>query len=188
LFDSVGRIHRGNYPWSVLLCGYLRRELHDDLDQLLRENIEAQNKTYVYTYDNAGNRTSKKTYAYTTANSLSSLTYTEETYTYGSEAWGDQLTTVGSTTVAYDKIGNPTTYNGYDLTWHGRQLKKMKFGSQEIKFLYNAEGIRTVKEVNNVEHVYTLNDTQIVSEAWNDNLLIYLYDEKGFVLYLRRWV
>lgn len=38
------------------------------------------------------------------------------------------------------------------------------------------------------DHIYTLNGTQIVSEAWDGNLLIYLYDEKGFVLYLRRWV
>jgi hypothetical protein len=43
----------------------------------------------------------------------------------------------------------------------------------------NADGIRTSKEVNNVEHIYTLNGTQIVSEAWGTNLLIYLYDESG---------
>ena len=48
-----------------------------------------------------------------------------------------------------------------------------------IQFLYNADGIRTSKTVNNVEHVYTLNGSQIVSEAWGDNLLIYLYDESG---------
>ena len=48
-----------------------------------------------------------------------------------------------------------------------------------IQFLYNADGIRTSKTVNNVEHVYTLNGSQIVSEAWGGNLLIYLYDESG---------
>ena len=48
-----------------------------------------------------------------------------------------------------------------------------------IQFLYNADGIRTSKTVNNVEHVYTLNGTQIVSESWGSNLLIYLYDESG---------
>ena len=48
-----------------------------------------------------------------------------------------------------------------------------------IEFLYNADGIRTSKTVNGVEHVYTLNGSQIVSEAWLDRLLIYLYDESG---------
>ena len=120
---------------------------------------------------------SKVTYAYT-AGTLGSAASTE-TYTYGNAAWGDQLTEYNGTAISYDAIGNPTTFNGYALTWHGRQLKKMKSDSQEIKFLYNADGIRTVKEVNTVEHIYTLNGTQIVSEAWGDKLLIYLYDESG---------
>jgi RHS repeat-associated protein len=154
---------------------------YDDLGQLLRENNQILGKTYVYTYDNGGNRKSKKTYAYTTANSLSSLTYTEETYTYGNETWGDQLTKVNSVAISYDAIGNPTTFNGYDLTWHGRQLKQMSRngGQSLLKFMYNADGIRTNKIVNGSNHVYTLNGTQIVSEAWGNFLLIYLYDESG---------
>ena len=48
-----------------------------------------------------------------------------------------------------------------------------------IQFLYNADGIRTNKIVNGTDHVYTLNGTQIVSEAWGNHLLIYLHDESG---------
>ena len=48
-----------------------------------------------------------------------------------------------------------------------------------IEFLYNADGIRTNKTVNGTNHIYTLNGTQIVSESWGNNLLIYLYDESG---------
>ena len=33
--------------------------------------------------------------------------------------------------------------------------------------------------VSGSNHVYTLNGTQIVSEAWGNYLLIYLYDESG---------
>ena len=155
--------------------------VYDDLGQLLRENNQILGKTYVYTYDNGGNRTSKKTYAYTTVASLSSLTYTEETYTYGNEAWGDQLTKVNSVAIAYDAIGNPTTLNSYALTWHGRQLKKMvrDAGQSVISFAYNAYGIRTNKIVDGANHVYTLNGTRIVSEAWGNHLVIYLYDESG---------
>ena len=52
-------------------------------------------------------------------------------------------------------------------------------GQSLLKFMYNADGIRTSKTVNGVEHVYTLHGSQIVSEAWGDYLLIYLYDESG---------
>ena len=151
---------------------------YDNLGQLIRENIESQNKTYVYTYDNAGNRISKKTYAYTTSNSLNSLDYTEISYSYD-DTWGDQLISADGVAITYDEIGNPETFNGYALTWHGRQLKGMEKTNSEIKFLYNADGIRTSKTVNNVEHIYTLNGTQIVSESWGIHLLIYLYDESG---------
>ena len=52
-------------------------------------------------------------------------------------------------------------------------------GQSLLKFKYNADGIRTNKIVDGVNHVYTLNGTQIVSEAWGNFLLIYLYDESG---------
>ena len=55
-----------------------------------------------------------------------------------------------------------------------------------IEFLYNADGLRTSKKVNNVEHIYTLNGTQIVSESWGNNLLIYLYDESGSPIGMKR--
>lgn len=42
---------------------------HDDLGQLIREDNRAKGYTYVYTYDNAGNITSKKSYAFTTGRS-----------------------------------------------------------------------------------------------------------------------
>ena len=89
------------------------------------------------------------------------------------------LPAIGSTAIAYDAIGNPTTYNGYSLTWDGRQLKKMGRNAYVLEFLYNADGIRTSKTVNGVEHVYTLNGSQIVSEAWSGTLFVYLYDESG---------
>ena len=150
---------------------------YDDLGQLLRENNQILGKTYVYTYDKSGNRTSKKIYAYTDG-TLGTATSTE-TYSYGNASWGDQLTAIGSTAISYDTIGNPTTFNGYTLTWHGRQLKEMEKTNSVIQFLYNADGIRTNKIVNGTDHVYTLNGTQIVSEAWGSNLIIYLYDESG---------
>ncbi len=38
---------------------------YDNLNRLLRENNAVANYTFVYTYDDAGNILTKKTYAYT---------------------------------------------------------------------------------------------------------------------------
>ena len=126
-------------------------------------------------WSNLKNRLSKTTYAYTTG-TLGTATSTQN-YSYNStSAWGDQLS--GTT---YDGIGNPLTYNGYTMTWNGRQLVQMSMtgGQFRYSFTYNADGIRTSKNSNGTLHTYTLNGSQIVSESWGDYLFIYLYDESG---------
>ncbi|MBO5111334.1 MAG: RHS repeat-associated core domain-containing protein [Clostridia bacterium] len=147
---------------------------YDDMGQLTREDNPYLGKTYTYTYDNAGNRTSKKTYAYTTG-TLGTATSTQ-TYTYSTGAWGDQLS--GYT---YDEIGNPSYYNGYALTWSGRALVEMNrnYGQSVTSFTYNDEGIRTSKNVGGTVHTYILNGSQIVSETWGQRMLLYFYDESG---------
>ena len=52
-------------------------------------------------------------------------------------------------------------------------------GTVTLSFEYNGDGLRTSKTVNGVKHTYRLNGSQIVSEAWGNHLLIYLYDAKG---------
>ena len=52
-------------------------------------------------------------------------------------------------------------------------------GTVTLSFEYNGDGLRTSKTVNGVKHTYRLNGSQIVSEAWGNNLLIYLYDAEG---------
>jgi len=79
------------------------------LNRLTRENNAQLGKTYTYTYDTAGNITSKKTYAYT-AGTLGSVQSTK-TYTYSNSNWGDQLTAYNGAAITYDANGNPLTYN-----------------------------------------------------------------------------
>ncbi len=98
----------------------------------------------------------------------------------GEGGWGDRLTADGANTYTYDAVGNPLNYNGYTLAWNGRQLVSMEGGViVEINYEYNDEGIRTKKDIDGEVHTYTLDGTRIVSEAWGNNLLIYLYDESG---------
>ncbi len=159
----------------------------------------------MYAYDNAGNITSKAKYAFTTG-TLGTATETES-FTYSSSTWGDKLLSDGYNTIEYDAIGNPIRigyyeggywYSGYDLTWQGRQLVSYTpfdevtgdtSGQTSVSYTYNADGIRTSKTVNGVEHRYHLDGTQIVSETWTtgttEHLIVYIYDENGAPIGLR---
>ena len=150
---------------------------YDELGQLVREDNRYTGKSYTWTYDNAGNILNRKTYAYT----IDALGTAQNTVIYGYDTgnWGDLLTSFNGRSIAYDGIGNPGTWNGSALTWQGRRL--MSYGSNT--YTYNADGIRTSKTVNGVEHIYHLSGTQILSEEWTEgnvqHILIFVYDASG---------
>ena len=162
--------------------------MYDDIGQLVREDNSLLNRTYVYSYDDAGNILSKKTYALTAAGVTPSTLYS--TYSYGySDSWGDLLTSYRGVSFTYDEIGNPLTYyNGstYRFTWeNGRQLKTASVGSNNLSFTYNHDGIRTSKTVNGVVHNYTVSGSLILTEEWDDKLVVYLYDATGAPIGMR---
>ena len=134
---------------------------YDALGQLLAETKDGETiNTMVY--DNYGNIVSKNGTA----------------YTYGDEKWKDLLTKVGDTTISYDAQGNPTSYLGHTLTWEkGRQLKSF----DNTQYTYNANGIRTSKTVNGVEHTFVLDGTKILKESWGSNTIIPMYDNEDNV-------
>jgi len=186
-YDAVTYTYEYDYNGNVtkisLSNGTEFRYVYDDLGQLLREDNTAQNKTYVYTYDNAGNIRTKSTYALTAAGSTPSTKYSTYNYVYGDNNWGDKLTSYRGACFTYDEIGNPLTYyNGshYTFTWeNARQLATLSKGSYSLSFEYNNEGIRTSKTVNGVEHIYHLSNSLIMAEEWGNNLVLYLYDADG---------
>ena len=52
------------------------------------------------------------------------------------------------TTITYDTIGNPTKFGYYDRTWQGRELQSWSDDeTTTIYYGYNADGIRTYKEI-----------------------------------------
>ena len=141
-------------------------------------------KTYIWTYDKAGNIRSRETYAYTTG-ALGSAQRTVS-YDYSSGSWGDLLTSYWGNSITYDGVGNPLTWGDYgELTWQGRRL--MSYSDSEsgddYSYTYNADGIRTSKTVNGVKHTYHLSGTQILSEEWTEDrvqhILIFVYDDSG---------
>ncbi len=103
-----------------------------------------ENWTFLIVIDSNGNILSKVFYPYTTG-TLTSATSTIS-YTYNS-TWGDQLLTYnGGSTITYDAIGNPLSYNGMTFTWQkGRQLASANNGTQTFQFTYDQDGNRTWK-------------------------------------------
>ena len=85
-------------------------------------------KSWVFAYDTAGNILSKKEYAYTTGTLGAALD--TKTYTYATTGWKDRLTSFNGEAIAYDALGNPTTYRGHALTWGKiRQLESYRIDS-----------------------------------------------------------
>ena len=130
------------------------------------------------------------------------------TFTYGDSGWGDLLTNYYGDEIVYDTIGNPIRigmydsdfdiwYVGYELEWNGRQLTSYRefmeddgiFYGSTYTYQYNADGIRTSKTVNGIEHKYYLNGSQILAETWKqgnvEHLLIFVYDENGSPIALK---
>ena len=156
---------------------------YDELNQLIRADDLAKNRTEVYTYDNGGNILSTTVYPLTWG-SLSGVTATDTTtYTYGDSNWKDKLTAYGDTPITYDAIGNPLTYRGYTLTWqNGRQLASMKFRTINIGFTYDVDGLRTSKTIPNVglEHkYYYVGDRLQYETLGGSSALWYFYDADG---------
>jgi len=162
------------------------RYVYDDLGQLLREDNEFLGETYVYTYDNAGNIMTKKTYFLTAEGETPTLIKKTLSYGYSTSEWGDLLISYGEDepgSITYDDIGNPLSYyNGYTFTWTGRRLTGATVGDDTYTFVYNDEGIRTSKTKNGVTTTYYLNGSQIIAEETSGNVTVYIYDSTGLPL------
>ena len=92
----------------------------------------------------------------------------------------DRLTAYNGTSITYDEIGNPITIGGGTLEWEGRELKKYTPSfMDEYTYTYNADGIRTGKNLSGSVVQYVLDGSRIVSEQRDSRILIYLYDEAG---------
>ena len=173
-YDSNGNITKIVYD-----TGEEVRYVYDDLGQLTREDNELLGKTYVYTYDNAGNIMSKKTYSIVEEGYIPTTNDSTKNYDYMVE-WGDVLTHYDDVEITYDDIGNPISYyTGLVFSWNGRELAGAVDGSVAYSFTYNDEGIRTSKTKNGVTTNYYLSGSQIIAEKRGGNITVYIYDASG---------
>ena len=180
---------------------------YDNFGQLVRENNKALDKTFIYNYNEIGNISSVKEYAYTTEATPSG---TASTKSYGYDlAQTDRLFLLGFKRITYDSLGYVKTYDGWTYTWDKGRLVSMQKSVQSsytstYTFTYDAYGRRTQKKhiytpgsLTQVDYIkaettgYTYdNSGRLVSErcvsVYNDNStetkeFTYLYDENGIV-------
>ncbi len=154
-----------------------------DTEERITRVIDSVEGVTEYTYDAQGQLLSEtndgvavNTMTYDAYGNI--LTKNGKAYTYGDSTWKDLLTSYDGQSIAYDAQGNPTSYLGHTLAWEkGRQLKSFDSNT----YTYNANGVRTSKTVNGVQHTYTLEGSKILREVWGSNTLVPLYDNESSV-------
>ncbi|QVK19273.1 hypothetical protein KHQ81_06130 [Mycoplasmatota bacterium] len=155
---------------------------YDSLGQLIREDNPVANKTYVYDYDDYGNFSSKKIYAYTTASTISTPLLNGSAWYYYGNKWKDQVVYRDGMLngFEYDNSGNPTKINGATLTWEGRQLVSYSIG---VSFKYNDQGIRTQKNFRGkITDYYVVGDKVIYEKSSDNKIIYYTYDVDGKII------
>ena len=153
---------------------------YDSLGQVTRVNDAYMGKTILYTYDQGGNLTKQREYAYSTAGTLGTM-LNQINYTYGDSNWTDKLTNYNGQTISYDAIGNPTTYrDNMSFSWRGRQMSSATLNGTSVTYKYNADGLRSYKKVgSNTAIEYEYLGDKLVYENRGYYKFYYAYDAAG---------
>ena len=185
-YDNVGNITKITSGTKVITYQY------DELNQLIRENNGVLGTTVLYTYDAGGNMTSRKTYDYTEG-TLQTIKK-NETFSYRSDGWKDQLLSWNGYRYTYDAGGNPTLLRGVPLTWgEGRRLKKVSLSWGTVDFAYDSDGKRVKKTSGNTETKYYYNGSTLIglvktttgSTGTTKTTVQFVYDAEGKPFLLR---
>ena len=184
-YDNVGNITKITSGTKVIIYQY------DELNQLIRENNGVLGTTVLYTYDAGGNMTSRKTYAYTegTPQTLQK----NETLSYRTDGWRDQLVSWNGYRYVYDAGGNPTLLRGVPLTWgEGRRLKKVNLSWGTVDFAYDSDGKRVRKTSGGNTTTYYYNGNVLsglvrraVGSTGAGTTVQFVYDTQGKPFMLR---
>lgn len=184
--------------------------VYDSFGQLIRENNEGLDKTFVYYYNNIGNITEVRTHSFTLSNTPGE-SYTSQHFTYSS-THPDRLTALGTKSISYNNLGYPTFYDGKNYEWTKGRLVRIYKGSESqpgskfetCNFTYDSYGRRKRKyynydpntSVSGDGHYYYITDytydesgrliNEFITEyrdtgTTTTHELVYLYDENGII-------
>ena len=180
-YDSNGNITEVKEGNTVIA-----KYTYDELNQLSTSADKNADEFVEYTYDTKGNITQKKKYSLNTDLTRGTLQDTKN-YTYGDTNWGDKLTSYNGTAIAYDNVGNPTSYrDGMTMSWMvGRSLSQVTKSNKTYSFKYNADGLRTEKKCvtdGNTHHYYYDSNGNMIAFRRNNSAVVYFYyDSQGNV-------
>ena len=166
-YDANGNII-GISENGALAVGYT----YDKLNRLIREDNKKLGKTFLYAYDNNGNMIVKREAAYSRKDVEELAVKDEKNYFYyGDRLAGHESGGIVSTDFVYDKLGNPTTYNGMTLAWeNGRRLRSCG----DVTFAYDGYGRRIRKGA--TTFVYGI-DGKLLLQTGGDATLEFIYDD-----------
>ena len=117
-----------------------------------------------------------------------------ETFTYRSDGWKDQILSWNGYHYTYDAGGNPTLLRGIPLTWgEGRRLKKVSLSWGTVDFAYDSDGKRVKKTSGNTETKYYYNGSTLSglvktttgSAGTTKTTVQFVYDAEGKPFLLR---
>lgn len=179
----------GNVTSMVTIDGTYEYQ-YDYLNRLVREYNPVDNKTLIMSYTGNNNILAKKYYAGNQPLNVSGTPQEAYEYSYDT-AWKDKLisvvkkvngTVADTESFAYNSnfMSNPSQIGSKTLTWEGKRLTHI---NSNIEYVYNEEGIRIRKTVNDIITKYELNGSNIVGEIVDGVLIArYHYNEKGLIV------
>lgn len=182
--NDVFNYDEGKNISSVTLKGKYSSYVYDDFRRLVRENNQATGKTYIYTYDENGNRLTLGISNYTTGTVTSSDTLI--TYNYATN-FKDRLVGITKTTVQgtetktvseYMNFECPTSYLGMSMSWQNRRLLSVTKGTTTTRYVYTSANVRLEKRGAETT-VYGYNGTTLSWEKRGNYVIKYLYDQTG---------
>ena len=147
--------------------------VYDSANQLIAEYNESAGWIWQWTYDDAGNITSK------TEINLEIGERADYYYDYD-QTWGDLLTFYDGRIFSYDANGNLTDDGIWEYTWQqGRQLATMSNGSTTWTYTYDANGMRIGRSNGTKTYSYLYTNGLLSRMILGDDTLCFAYDAVG---------
>jgi len=99
------------------------------------------------------------------------------------------MTSYNGTTITYDGVGNPLSYNNgsaYTFTWQGRNMASAKKGTgNTISYKYGADGLRTQKTNGSTVSDYYYLGGKLMYEKRGEKEFCFQYDSFGNLSYIK---
>ncbi|MCL2546993.1 MAG: carbohydrate binding domain-containing protein, partial [Oscillospiraceae bacterium] len=150
-YDNMGNIVSVNSHSGRPLDRYV----YDAQNQLIRHYDDEEGNSWHFTYDTFGNILTMNT------QSQGGFTWRNRTFAYNDPRWPDLLTAINGVQINHDAIGNPLNWrDNMQLTWErGRQLQRIDTPRETLFFLYDSNGLRSIKSTSAANyHYYYIDD------------------------------